>query len=288
MHILYGSNNTLGSNEILSQFISYTNHEIKTLAYYNNHKYLNNIDWALDSFYYNNKKDRNKLIDLFGTKDIPSINFKNISLVVDELVEWGVDLVISDCEPISAHISKLLGYSELWYCSSLLLLYGLKITIPPPLKQFNKIKNSIKKLPKADKYLIYSIFCDIAGIELGNGFEWIRPYHNEAIKEPSDLIPDDCILIDGSTPSLARALYSGYGALIQSDPDYADTVINAELAKMYEIGDNLGKIKDNSIGRINSQIENFKFSLESIKIDKDIEFLHEKVQEYGRRKKIGA
>jgi hypothetical protein len=303
MRILYGANNNIDSNRRLAQFINHSNNVVvKIAAYYKNHEYLDHIDWALDAIHTKSNVDRNSVCDLFGTTDVPMVDFKRISWVFDELVEWMPDLVISDCEPITAHIAKTMGI-ELWYCSPMLQLTGIewKTGQAKMLKQISSTKSKINRLPKASKYLVYSPFCDISGPTLKDGFEWVKPYH-----EALDVIPHKCIgydppkeildlfpgevtevaLTTGETSYLSEIIYGGLGALVIGNAECPEAILNAELCRLYGVGDNLGKITKKSFDRVKKQIQDTRLTYQIN--EGPWGTLHRKVIEHDRSKECSV
>jgi hypothetical protein len=231
------------------------------------------------------------------------VDFKRISWVFDELVEWMPDLVISDCEPVTAYIAKTMGV-DLWYCSPMLQLTGLqwKSGQGKMLKQISTARSHITKLPKASKYLVYSPFHEFNGPKLKDGFEWVTPY-TEALdeiphkcldfnpsKEMLDLMEKndrDLALTTGETSYLSEILKGGCYPMVIGNADCPEAILNAELCRIYGVGDNLGKISKKSFDRIKKQIEEFKFT-GSRSFPNLYPALHRKIYDYAFAKECGS
>lgn len=185
MKIIYSAGNRIGANSQLERIVSnLNNYEVKIAAYLKSSSSMNHIDWTLDSLHNNilSKKELNKLWSLFGHKNVPCLNLENTRILLLEVAEFKPDLIISDGEPIIAHIAKSLGI-KLWYCSPIHLLDGIEWERG----QFRysallaNTKSWLKQFPKADKTFIYSPFGDIKFRPfIKEHYEWITPYHYKA------------------------------------------------------------------------------------------------------------
>ena len=174
MRILFGASNNIGSNIMLSRFLENApEHEIRTAAYYKNHRYLHSIDWCLDALY-NKQYTKNYFKNKYGIAG-PPVDHSLSDMIINDLLEWEPDLVISDCEFFTATVAKVLEV-PLWYCSPILQVTGIEHD-KKELSVTYKLKQYLYSLPEADAYLVYSPLCDIASRPiLKSGYEWIRPY----------------------------------------------------------------------------------------------------------------
>lgn len=258
MKILLGLNKFSGSNIFGSRFISSCNHEFKILAYYKNHRYLKNINWTLDAVYSNTKKN----------KIIPYTNIQYINFIIDELIYWEPDLVISDAEPISATLAKLLNI-PLYYCSPIFLITGVnnknKIWQEP-------IKQYINNLPKADKYFIYSPLIDILPLKLKNGYEWIRPYYKDPIVQENQF-SSKCIT-SAETSSIADCVYNNKKFILSSDNDDIEQKINSYFLSLNNASLNIGQPKSLLWLKETIEKDNTDFDLS---IKNNISFLHDRI-----------
>jgi len=177
--ILYAAGNRVGSDLQLSRFLHRTSHEVKVAAYIRSSQSLKHIDWTLDALdhIYSNKST--KLKELFGHDRVPPAGIREVESWVRDIDEFGPELVISDMEPVSAHISKALGI-RLWYCSPIHLLDGIEWERGQ--RRYRSLLENMRKylerMPKAERKLIYSPFGDVEMRPiLREGYEWVRPYH---------------------------------------------------------------------------------------------------------------
>ncbi|HVI41038.1 MAG TPA: hypothetical protein VM577_10280 [Anaerovoracaceae bacterium] len=188
MKIVYGAGNRIGGNQQLFRFLSHcSDHQIKIAAHIKSSESLSHIDWTLDALYHNlTPKQPQELIQLFGHSGLPKINLKEAEILIQEIDEFGPDLIISDGEPIVAHIAQALNI-RLWYCSPLHLLDGIDWQ-RGDLRYLSLLENTKKflsKLPPAEKKLIYSPFGDLINApKLRPGYEWIQPYTYLIDKKP--------------------------------------------------------------------------------------------------------
>jgi hypothetical protein len=182
MKILYSAGNRLGANVQLHRFLTNLSgeHTIRIAAYVKSSSSIRHINWTLDALHYKivPKKRSKDLQKIFGHK-VPLININNATIFLSEVVDFEPDLIISDGEPISAHIAKTLGV-RLWYCSAVHLLDGIDWE-SGQLRYLSLLENTRKllsKFPEAEKILVYSPFGDIKfRPTLKNGYEWVEPYY---------------------------------------------------------------------------------------------------------------
>lgn len=199
MKILYSAGNRVGADSQLKRFIQANAglHQIKIAAFIKSSSSFSHIDWTLDALY-NSKKLPNSqdLTQLFGHSNIPRIDLTCAEIFLEEVNNYGPELIISDGEEIAAHIANSLGIT-LWYCSPLHMLDGINWE-HGQLSSIGLLENSKKflaQLPPAEKKFIYSPFGDIEmRPSLKEGYEWIQPYHYKLNLSPEDLalavVPD--------------------------------------------------------------------------------------------------
>jgi len=186
MRILYGAGNRIGANSQLFRFVQAAGHqhEIKKAAYLQSSHSLTHIDWTLDALHHNvvASKHSPSLQKLFGHTGVPLVNVYSVNTLLRDVEIFSPDLIISDGEPISAHIAKSLKI-KLWYCSPIHLLDGvqweagqLRYT-----SLLNRMRGFISKLPEADRVFVYSPFGDIKFRPVLNAsYEWLTPYYVDA------------------------------------------------------------------------------------------------------------
>jgi hypothetical protein len=256
MKILFSAGNYIGSNLMLSRFLHHTSHEIRIATYYRNHQYLHHIDWSLDALLGSSRK----YFDKHGFTG-PKVNSYNVDLFIDDLLQWQPDLVINDCEIITALITKILDI-PLWYCSPLLQLTGIIHNNGFNLYEFSKTIFDINQLPKGDLYLVYSPLCDIASRPLlKTGYEWIKPYYQSPKEitteninfEKMQYLFKDVVINTGETSILSDHFYSGKSVLISPNPGELEQLLNARLFNWYGAGLDIGRSFD--INFLNMQVE---------------------------------
>jgi len=249
MKILFGAGNFIGSNIMLSRFLQHAQeHEIRIAAHYRNNQYLKSIDWCLDAL--SVRCEKNYFKDKYGIAGPPVDHFLT-DMIINDLLEWGPELVISDCEFFTAMVAKVLEV-PLWYCSSMLQITGIE----HEKKELNtKIMDTTKlyldSLPRGDTYLVYSPLCDIAARPiLKRGYEWVRPYsicpkefttEDFNIENLQRLIPSNSLVTTGETSFVSDCLYSGKSLLISPNPVEIEQVLNAQLLQWYGAALNIGR-----------------------------------------------
>ena len=221
-------------------------HEFKVAAWYRNHKYLNTIDWCIDCLQDTRVGELNYFDERFGIQG-PCVNHDLADEIIDDLLLWSPDLVISDCDSFTVALSKVLGI-PLWYCSGMLQMIGIEHDRKEiQTKKWDRIKRYLETLPKGDAYLVYSPLCDISSRPfLKNGFEWIRPYSitPQEDTEFSDIrkaLPEKALLSTGETSLVSDCVYSGRTTFICPDPNDPEQVLNAQLLEWYGCGRNIGR-----------------------------------------------
>ena len=241
MKILLSAGNYSGSNIMLSRWLKHLKgHDIRTFAYYHNSQFLNSVDYILDPLF---NDVENCAFDSFGIKG-PRVNKKIADLIITDISEWCPDLIISDCEKISALLAKLLDI-PLWYCSFILQGVGWD-----NYRINNQIQNYIfYTLPKAERYFIYSPLCDVENRPvLKKGFEWVRPYSDDPeflnISEDLSLVQKvikDELITTGETSFVSDCIYSEWPFFIYPDPNNIEQIINARNCDNLKIATNLGR-----------------------------------------------
>jgi len=183
MRILYAAGERIGANTQLCRFIQAVGnkHEIKKAAYLQSSYSLAHIDWTLDALHHNVVADKHsqRLQGLFGHKGIPLVNIYSATTFLKEVDSFSPDLIISDGEPISAHIAKSLKI-KLWYCSPIHLLDGVQWESGQLRYKslLDRMRGFLSKLPEPDRIFVYSPFGDIKFRPLLNtGYTWITPYY---------------------------------------------------------------------------------------------------------------
>ncbi len=181
MDIVYSAGNRLGAGIQLRRLLeNTTGHNIKVAGYTKSSLLIDHIDWTLDALHNKfSEKKKDVLSEIFDHKNIPNVGIPEVEILINEVDEFAPDLIISDGEPILAHIAKSFGI-KLWYCSPLHLLNGIKWE-RGQMRYYHfldKAKKFLSRLPEADKTFIYSPFGDVSMRPvLKPGFERIRPYY---------------------------------------------------------------------------------------------------------------
>jgi len=261
MKILYGAGKHPGANIQLSRFLQDTKHDVRIAAYIRNSNDLLYIDWTLDALQGGNGQ---YLYTYFGHHGIPRIQNDKADTILTEVGDWHPDLIISDAEPIVAHIAQSLDV-DLWYCSSLLLLDAVSWEKRPVFSKGYRFS------PPACRNLVYSPFCDVAMRPvLKPEYNWCRPYTElSTVLSTTDLarakhksfkyilrnLRENQVLTTGETSLVADAFYDRryiYVSPIMSD---LESAVNAELCDRYFIGSNLGEI-ETSLAYVKSAFDN--------------------------------
>lgn len=263
MKILYGSGNYIGSNIMASRFLqNVEGHDVRVAAHFRNHSFMHSFDWCLDALYQTKVGDRNYFKVHHGMLG-PYVNHSIADMIINDLLEWEPELVISDCEFFTAMIAKVFEI-PLWYCSPMLQIVGIEREKKEiHAKLFEKFRVYFDKLPQGNCCLVYSPLCDIQGRPyLKEGFEWIRPYvvqPKQVTSEDIDLelsrkaIPKSCLLTTGETSFVSDCLYSGKFTFVTPHPKDAEQNLNAQLLEWYGVGRNIGR--SNSLSFIKNVVE---------------------------------
>lgn len=217
-------------------------HEIKLCGFYKNSHCLDSIDYCLDIF---NKRTSKEIYDIFGAKNLGS-DKQILDIITNDILEWKPDLVINDCEIITATIAGLLEI-PIWYCSPLLQVKGCNInpfSVPKNYKY--EVYSLFNQLPKAERYLIYS---PLSAFEnrptLKEGYEWVQPY-TEFSQSPNivssllkKILPENSMVIGGETSYLSDCISQNIPFYFRPDPLNTEQMINANLYDYSRIGINL-------------------------------------------------
>lgn len=265
MKILVGSGNFTGSNLMVSRWLqNMPQHQFKVVAWYKNHRYLDVIDWCLDGLHDTKVGELNYFVDKFGIQG-PYVNYRLTDSIIDDLLLWEPDLVISDCETFTAALAKIIQI-PLWYCSGMLQMIGIEHDRKEiNTKKLDRIKTYLESLPEGDEYLVYSPLCDVSCRPfLKTGFDWVRPFSTvpqEVTTEDVDLsliqraIPDRALLTTGETSLVSDCMYSGRCTFISPSPDDPEQVLNAQLMGWYGVARNIGRPK--SLEFVKQQVESY-------------------------------
>jgi hypothetical protein len=261
MKILFGAGNFIGSNIMLSRFLHHAQeHEVRIAAHYRNSRYLQSIDWCLDALAV--RCEKNYFKDKYGVAGPPVDHFL-ADMIINDLLEWGPELVISDCEFFTAMVAKVLEV-PLWYCSPMLQITGMEHEKKElTTKIMDHMKVYLESLPRGDAYLVYSPLCDISARPiLKRGFEWVRPYsivpkecttEDIGISNLHRLIPVGSLVTTGETSFVSDCLYTGKPLYISPNPSEIEQVLNAQLLQWYGVATNIGRSTNMSF--IKRQVE---------------------------------
>lgn len=283
MRILFGANKYSGSNITLSRILPHLNkYNVRTCAYFdNNHEELHHIDWCLNPLYKKGRYGPNYFKENHGIKG-PDVNYDVADQIMDDLVQWEPELVISDCEFFTAAVAKTLEI-PLWICSSLFQLFAIPKIPKKNLCCYKDLFYFLKEFPEADRYLVYSPFCEISDLT-DSKYEWVKPYTtkpNEFMFSKNDediaLLKEfsnkniDCI-ISGEPNYIADCLFSNKRCLISPDNNDSEQLLNAHIVEnVFGLAKNIGRPV--SINYIVEAISGFE--PKSYKKKNDVKYLHE-------------
>lgn len=293
MKILYSIRDSFSAAEQLSSFKKEI--DCKVMGFYQSTKSLGNVDWLLDGLYLNaSPKDATLAYQKYKLS-LPKIRLDLFEILLKDVKRFNPQLIISDIEPISAIIAKILDIPY-WSVSSLHLID--QVHIPSGFlnkKIFNSLRYYLRTLPTADKVFISSPFADFFDFE--SKTDWVRPYYsisNEiqeqclAIIHPSrqrlqqglvdyglevfdnaesvNLESCEWILTDGHSSNISKALYCGLGNIYSSyHLDDLETFINSSLLEFLDLGKCLP-----DLNKIPNQIPNYLDDLSKHKIVKQL------------------
>lgn len=183
MKIFYSAENRLGADVQLYRFLQNLpkeKHQIKIAGYIKSTQSFSHIDWTLDALHNERNYDMpGLLISLFNHTNIPRVAVKEAETLLEDVNEYNPDLIISDNEPISAHIAQSLN-KKLWYCSPIHLLDGIEWQQDQRryMSTLDRWRRFLSRLPEAEKIFVYAPYGDLKNAPpLKSGYEWITPYH---------------------------------------------------------------------------------------------------------------
>ena len=172
-------------------------------------------------------------------------------MIINDLLEWEPELVISDCEFFTAIVAKVLEI-PLWYCSPMLQMIGIEHERKElNTKIMDTTKRYIESLPLANAYLVYSPLCDISARPLlKHGYEWVRPYSTSPVEFTTEnfdisnlqrLVPINSLVTTGETSFVSDCLYTGKPFFVSPNPSEIEQVLNAQLLQWYGVANNIGR-----------------------------------------------
>lgn len=250
--IIYSAGNRIGSELQLSRFLKNINkdYELKIAGYVKSTYNITRVDWLLNSAH--KRKISNEIF--INT----AYNSEVIENILKDVIEFGPDLIISDNEHIFGYIANEIEV-PLWYCSPLNLIDGIDFGNRSIYSYFYFKFGKRYKLPQAERYLIYSPFCDIKNSpKLKNGYEWVRPYYEDSLNYSIEEIErrskfdkinryieykDDYTFTDGHTDIISDSFYNNKKIIIVPSIDNVESLLNGELVDRYNIGYNLGQVE---------------------------------------------
>lgn len=249
MKVFFAANKYVGSSLRISRLIAdFPNHKILA-PLYNSH-YFTYVDYLTDGLLYKKVKIFKPQTHL-ARVPTPKCNKICVDIILKELKEWGVELIVSDLEPISAYIAKSLNV-PLFYVTPLR-------AVKYEAGKFNKILTTMHELPIADKVIVYYPF-------ITNDYDHVYSYNDKAetiINDPEisskykflkESLEGNHIFSAGETDYLADALNENKKIYIM--PKYKDyeSMVNAHVFEKYGLGID--------IGTINSSNSYIKYNLE--------------------------
>lgn len=302
MKIVYSAGNRYGADQQLYRFYNAAkqNHDIKIAAYLKSSYSLINIDWTLDALRnFDSLPSPNSIASLFGHAGAPRVDVRKTEILLNEIDKFNPDLIICDFENILSHISITLNI-PLWYCSPLHLMDGVEwkrkeILLKTP---FVLTLNQLQKLPPASKKLIYSPFSSLEEIfTLKEGYQFVSPYYQGWNKKEIAIIPDPTrnleriiqavtfperfVLLSGETDYLSDALFQKYSVAISPNPTDTESMLNARVCELLDLGYNLGMIEGLKYDAVNKLEETFQNKNEPLDLYITHQKLHEMVNEYA-------
>jgi len=291
--ILYSVRDSFSAVEQLRFFKK--EHDCKTMGFYNSIKQLEVVDWLLDGLYLNSSPKESLFLTKKYKCKLPKVNANLFDLLLQDIEKYKPNLIISDLEPVSAFIAKILDIPY-WKVSSLHIIDHAKL--PKGLlnkKIFNNINYHLRALPKSDRTLIISPFADFYELELSQEAEWLCPHYdknNEIQSENFTVIHqsrknlqqslsdygldvyDNCenldfencnwILTDGLNSNISKALYAGLGNIYSTySPKDLETQINSFLIEYLDLGKSFS-----DWNKAPEKISDYLYHLEQLKIIK--------------------
>lgn len=269
MKILYSVRNSFSAVEQLKLFKDLNkDFTCKVMGFYDSIHQLEVVDWVLDGLYLNaSPKESKYLADKFKYK-LPKVNSYLFQKLLEDVKQYGPNLIISDLEPVSAFVAKILNIPY-WKVSSLHIIdYAILPKNVLNKKIFNNINYHLRSLPKSDRTLIISPFADFYEFEINSNAEWICPYFykdgqiyddnfiiiNQSRNKLQQGLIDyeldvydnsenlnfqncDWILTDGLVSNISKALYAGLCNIYCTyDVMDLETYINSALIQFLDLG----------------------------------------------------
>lgn len=280
MKILYSAGNRPGAGIQLKRFLdNCTNHVVRVAAYMSAHKYVPKIDWTLNALKAKNSFNKKEVNNLFGYSGVPFVDLDGVTKLLDDIVEFEPDLIISDGERISAHIASVLDIT-LWSCTPLHLIDGVVWEFPKAVYKTALASTSgmLRAFQNAKRRLVYSPFGDVPMRPiLVEGFEWVTPYTDlprkfqcsdnaRARSEGLKLFRKHYkgFLCAGETSFVADVIYNRNHIAISPSPDDAESLLNSLFCEYYGLGTDIGKI-DNKRYAI-SKLDSLHYTTDTVEL----------------------
>lgn len=310
MRIIYSAGNRIGANTQLARFldnIDKTKHQVKTAAYLKSSYSISTINWILNAIHKNIPQN---LIHIHNLQSI-RYNQNVISKLLNDVAEFNPNLIICDNEHILANIANEMNI-PLWYCSPMLLSEGVDWTMRDKINYsyfINLDLNNKQVFPLAEKYLIYSPFCDLKNSpELKvyrdddwspiYKYNWVRPYYNKPVYnidiseiarslELNKILKyinlNDYYFTDGNTDSIADLIYSKKKIIVSPSLENKESLLNSIILDRYKIGVDVGQVELMNKFSL-EEIENAKsFNLNKIKLtNSKTKQLHEMIDDFEK------
>lgn len=293
MKILYSVRDSFSAVEQLKLFKQ--EHNCKTMGFYNSTNQLEVVDWLLDGLYLNSSPKESLVLTKKYKYKLPKINANLFDFLLEDIKKYNPNLIISDLEPISAFIAKILDIPY-WKVSSLHIIDYAKL--PKGLLNksvFNNINYYLRSLPKSNRTFIISPFADFYEFELNKEAEWLCPYYDKNNKiqsenftiihqsrkklqqsladygldvydnsENLDFKNCNWVLTDGLSSNISKALYAGLGNIYSTcNIQDFETQINSSLIEYLDLGKSLPDWNKTS-----EKISDSIYHLEQLKIIK--------------------
>jgi hypothetical protein len=284
MRIIYAASNKIGSNQrigrLLKSISSLRDLEVKIAAYNN----ISNtqFDWNLNSILNFRYKNENV-----------SYTSSNYNLLVDEIINYNPDLIISELEIYINNIAVELGIPY-WNVSPILLYYALDNKAKYNLdiykkysfilnKNKNRKKFIINSIDNAEKNFIYTPYCECDSFpKLSNSFLLIRPnyfisqvasikqeysidcnyeYNKSESNFLEKLSHSDCLISNGDSSFIGDAIYNKKKFLINKSILDLESIINFNIASYISKSENnvffMNVSKNNDIKFFGDHLSNF-------------------------------
>lgn len=258
MKILYSAGDRIGAALQLARFASRVRHDLRIAAHASAHQIVGTIDWCLDALCGRNSYRKPESNELFGRPGAPFVDPDVLAMMMDDVIAWQPDLIISDGEPIVAHLAVTLE-TTLWYSSPLHLLDGAEWSFSraPYSSQLKKARRYVRSMPRADRSLVCSPF--IGHVKLREGFSWVKPYINEprqfrcpdterAVHPGLQLLekrlPEGVHFSTGETSHVADVLFASQHVHVSPSMHDPETLLNAIFCREHGCGIDLGEVDD--------------------------------------------